>query len=57
MQVLTLYRISEDAVVSEDEEDENEGEYEDSFIDDSTNPTEACTHVENNRNDMMAFYR
>nr|CAD1842023.1 unnamed protein product [Ananas comosus var. bracteatus] len=49
--------ISEDAVVSEDEEDENEGEYEDSFIDDSTNPTEACTHVENNRNDMMAFYR
>lgn len=52
---LILFRVSQDAEVSEDEEDgDKDDEYEDSFIDDKTNPTP--TQAEHS-GDMLAFYR
>ncbi|WOK97359.1 hypothetical protein Cni_G06067 [Canna indica] len=50
--------VSEDAQVSEDEEDDGlDDKYEDSFIDDGTNPTESNTQAKNVGGDMLAFYR
>lgn len=57
------FRVSEDADVSPDEDDDrSEDKYEDSFIDDQTTPTNQFTRSEqggenSNTNDMMAFYR
>ncbi|KAJ8464345.1 hypothetical protein OPV22_026897 [Ensete ventricosum] len=50
--------VSEDAEVSVDEEDdEHDEKYEDSFIDDRTNPTEESSQAEINGGDVLAFYR
>lgn len=54
-------RVSEDADVSEDEDDnQSEDKYEDSFIDDRATPTVEFTQTEQGRRnscDMMGFYR
>lgn len=54
-------RVSEDADVSEDEDDnQSEDKYEDSFIDDRATPTGEFTQTEQGRRnsgDMMGFYR
>ncbi|RWW53905.1 hypothetical protein BHE74_00039563, partial [Ensete ventricosum] len=53
-----VFRVSEDAEVSVDEEDdEHDEKYEDSFIDDRTNPTEESSQAEINGGDVLAFYR
>ncbi|XP_015579449.2 DEAD-box ATP-dependent RNA helicase FANCM isoform X1 [Ricinus communis] len=50
--------VSSEAEISDDEEDEQgNSSYDDSFIDDRTNPTAASTQAENSRVDMMAIYR
>lgn len=57
------FRVSEDADISPDEDDDRgEDKYEDSFIDDQTTPTGQFTQSGqggeySNTNDMMAFYR
>ena len=53
-------RVSEDADVSEDEDDnQSEDKYEDSFIDDQATPTEFTQTEQGGRHngDMMGFYR
>ncbi|CAL5333513.1 unnamed protein product [Camellia sinensis] len=50
--------VSSDVEVSDDEEDEQENNsYGDSFIDDRLNPTAASTQAEASRSGMMAIYR
>lgn len=53
--------MSEDADVSEDEDDnQSEDKYEDSFIDDEATPTGEFTQTEQGgriSGDMMGFYR
>lgn len=53
--LLNIFRVSSDADVSNDEDDED-GNSVDSFIDDRTNPT-AASQPEASRMDMMAIYR
>lgn len=50
------FRVSQDVEVSEDEDHNNEDAYDDSFIDDRINHTEASTETEKD-GDMMAIYR
>lgn len=50
-------RVSSDADVSDDEEDEQDNNSCDSFIDDRMNPTAASTPAESCRIDMMGIYR
>ncbi|CAI9754308.1 unnamed protein product [Fraxinus pennsylvanica] len=49
--------VSSEVMASEDEEDEANSTYDDSFIDDCVNSTAASTEVEVGRIDMMAIYR
>ncbi|XP_020536105.1 DEAD-box ATP-dependent RNA helicase FANCM isoform X2 [Jatropha curcas] len=50
--------VSSDAEISVDEEDDkSDSSYDDSFIDDRTNPTAASTQAETCRADMMGVYR
>ena len=49
--------MSTDASMSDDEEDDQEKDSYDSFIDDRTNSTAACTQTDTSRVDMMAIYR
>lgn len=51
-----LNRVSTDADISDDEEDNQENNSCDSFIDDRINPTVVDSQSEN-RTDMMAIYR
>lgn len=57
--VYSCIRVSEDADISEDEDDnQSEEKYEDSFIDDQATPTETQTEQGGRHNgDMMGFYR
>lgn len=50
-------RVSSDADISDDEEDEQDNSSYDSFIDDRINPTAASSPAESCGNDMMAIYR
>lgn len=50
-------RVSSDADISDDEEDEQDNGSYDSFIDDRINPTAASSPAESCRIDMMAIYR
>jgi hypothetical protein len=50
-------RVSSDADVSDDEEDEQDNGSYDSFIDDRINPTASSSPAESCRIDMMAIYR
>lgn len=43
--------------MSEDEDDQENGSYNNSFIDDRSNPTPGCTSAEDSGRDMMAIYR
>lgn len=52
-----LHRVSADASVSNDEEDDQDNDSNNSFIDDRINPTAAGTQSETSRVDMMAIYR
>lgn len=55
--LLFMLRVSSEAGTSEDEEaDQGNNSYDDSFIDDRINPT-ATTQAESSRVDMMAIYR
>ncbi|OMP00248.1 hypothetical protein COLO4_12801 [Corchorus olitorius] len=49
-------KVSTDAEISADEEDDNES-YDDSFIDDRINPTAGSSQTESGIVDMMAIYR
>ncbi|KAL0360059.1 UNVERIFIED_CONTAM: DEAD-box ATP-dependent RNA helicase FANCM [Sesamum radiatum] len=50
--------VSSEAMASDDEEyDQDNSSYEDSFIDDGTNPTSAGTQAGLSKTDMMAIYR
>lgn len=53
-----MFRVSSDAMGSDDEEDAQEdSSFEDSFIDDGINPTTSNTQAGSTRVDMMAIYR
>lgn len=53
-----MLRVSGEVSVSEDDEDEQDNNsYDDSFIDDRINPTAGSVQAEAGRSDMMAFYR
>nr|XP_017237619.1 PREDICTED: Fanconi anemia group M protein homolog isoform X2 [Daucus carota subsp. sativus] len=49
--------VSGEIPVSEDEDDQENGSYNNSFIDDRSNPTPGCTSAEDSGRDMMAIYR
>ncbi|CAA3017902.1 DEAD-box ATP-dependent RNA helicase FANCM isoform X2 [Olea europaea subsp. europaea] len=49
--------VSSEVMASEDEEDDANSTYDDSFIDDCVNSTAASTQAEVGRIDMMAIYR
>lgn len=50
-------RVSGEIPVSEDDDEEENSSYNDSFIDDRINPTAGCTSAEDSGRDMMAIYR
>lgn len=52
-----VIRVSSEAEVSDDEEDDQNNSCDDSFIDDRIDPTATSTQVEDSRSDMMAIYR
>lgn len=53
-----MVRVSSEVEVSDDEEVEPDtNSYDDSFIDDRINPTQASTQPETSGTDMMAIYR
>lgn len=55
---MRLFRVSSEGMASDNEEDElDNSSYEDSFIDDGTNPMSASTQAGGSRTDMMAIYR
>ncbi|XP_057504285.1 DEAD-box ATP-dependent RNA helicase FANCM isoform X2 [Actinidia eriantha] len=49
--------VSSEVEVSDEEDDQDIYSYDDSFIDDRINPTEASFQPETSRTDMMAIYR
>lgn len=58
MMWFNILRVSGEVPVSEDDEDEQDNNsYDDSFIDDRINPTAGSTQAEASRSDMMAVYR
>lgn len=54
---MKLLRVSSEADISDDEEDERDNYSNDSFIDDRINPTVAGTQFATGGIDMMAIYR
>ena len=52
-----MVRVSSEVEVSDEEDDQDIYSYDDSFIDDRINPTEASFQPETSRTDMMAIYR
>lgn len=57
MYINLLLRVSTEAEISSEEEDDDNESYDDSFIDDRINPTAGGTQAESRRVDMMAIYR